>query len=110
MTRMHVIAVSTHPTAPERIEFDIDFAAARITNLQGTGINPEAVMMRLENWQSRFDGRIAFPWQQSYPAKPPLNDPQSLAWSLLAAGYALQGDLAAYPPPVPDPLPDGVLA
>lgn len=110
MTTMHVIAVSTHPAAPQRIEFDIDFGTGRIANLTGSGINPEAEMLRLARWQSSFDGFIAFPWQQSYPAKPPLSDPQSLAWTFLALDYHLEGALAVYPPPQPDPLPEGTLA
>lgn len=110
MTSMHVIAVSTHPSVPERIEFDIDFDTATISNLTGVGINPEAELWRLREWQTSFGGSIAFPWQQSYPAKPPLNDPQSLAWSFLARGYRLEGTLAAYPAPEPDPVADGALA
>lgn len=110
MTRTHVIAVSNHPTAPERIEFDVDFALGTIANLTGSGINPEAELMRVQSWHDTFDGTIAFPWQQSYPAKPPLSDPQSLAWSFLARGYQLEGALGNFAPPLPEALPEGALA
>lgn len=108
MSTTHVIAINRNPRLRERVAFDIDFATGAIDNVEIEGPEQASSFVRgLQQAQARFSGRIFFPWQQSYPAKPPLNDPQSLAWLLLSRNYRLEGELGRYDAPRPDPTEPG---
>ncbi len=81
------------PGVPGRFGFDIDFATGASRTSGGRGSGPRRRIADLTRAHRTFKGVIWFPWMESCPAKPPLTDPQSLAWTLMAAGYKLEGDL-----------------
>lgn len=104
---MRVIAIDDHPNVKgQRIEFDIDFETGETSNPLNPVSAGEIKVLRAMD----FPGYISFPWQQSYDCPHPLRDPQALAWWFLAHGYRLEGELARYEPPLPDPLPPGWIA
>lgn len=88
------------------IQFDVDFAAGQIVG-EPIGEHAGIDLGILDGYQ----GEIHFPQQQSFAAPHPLADPQSMAWYLMSRGYQdIQGELAKYPPPPFDDLPDGAIA
>ncbi len=110
MSKTRVIAVHDHPRGPGRMEFDIDFATGEIDGLV-TETAQEAYCRSVLKFIVDHPREPAhFPWQQSYPAPDPLHVPESLALQLQSWGFALEGELAKYPPPEADPLPDGALS
>lgn len=110
MPKSHVIAVSDRPHWEDRLEFNIDFATGEITDLVTRNVNAAMWTRIFEGWRNEAEPVAAFDWQQSYPAPDPFHNPKSFAWKLLAYGWTLTGDLAQYPAPLPDELPEGVLA
>jgi len=110
MSKTRVIAVHGHPRGPGRIEFDIDFATGKIEGLVVDPAHEAYVRSILNDLAAHPDEPAHFAWQQSYPAPDPMHVPKSMAWQLMAIGWTLEGDLAKYPAPEPDPLPDGALS
>ncbi len=110
MPLTHVIVVDFR-TGPRRwAEFDVDVETATISNPRSEGLDARVIIGQLKHAHETFKGEIWFDWMESYKAKPPLSDPQSMAWSLRAIGYKLEGDLARYPWPKRTPLPPGAIS
>jgi len=92
------------------MEFDIDFSTGEITGFNVVGVGEGYCRSILADFAAHPDAPASFPWQQDYDAPDPLRNPKSLAWQLMAIGWTLEGELAKYSAPEPDPLPDGALS